>query len=195
MQSSDGTPQPPAEGLRTGPVRAAGRAAEAGSPTAGGQKVPAVLAASRPVALTIGKIGLNSPIMRLGQRSDLSLEVPPGDAGAPAGWYVNSPTPGARGPSVMLGHVNSIEGAPGVFARLRELAPGDAVRVEREDGSSAVFEVFAVEKYAKDAFPALRVYGNTNRAELRLITCDGYDPQTGKFDDNLVVYAALTARS
>jgi LPXTG-site transpeptidase (sortase) family protein len=156
-----------------------------------GHTAPAVLAESRPVALAIRKIGLDSPIMRLEQRDDLSLEVPPGDAGSPAGWYINSPTPGARGPSVMLGHVNSNEGAPGVFARLHELVPGDAVRVDREDGSTAVFKVMAIERYAKDNFPVLRVYGNTDRAELRLITCDGYDPQTGRFRDNLVVYASL----
>ena len=27
---------------------------------------------------------------------------------------------------------------------------------------------------------------------LHLITCDGYDPATGEFDDNYVVYAKLT---
>ncbi|NKX50432.1 class F sortase [Arthrobacter deserti] len=133
--------------------------------------------------------------MRLGQRGDLSLEVPPGEAGSPAGWYVNSPAPGARGPSILLGHVNSIEGAPGVFARLHELVPGDEVRGGREDGTTAVFEVSADERYAKQEFPALRVYGNTSGAELRLITCDGYDRHTGRFEENLVVYASLAAGS
>jgi hypothetical protein len=33
------------------------------------------------------------------------------------------------------------------------------------------------------------VYGNTEGAELRLITCDGYNQATGEFDDNYVVYA------
>ncbi|MFM9431861.1 hypothetical protein ACFDR8_002777, partial [Arthrobacter sp. MP_2.3] len=28
-------------------------------------------------------------------------------------------------------------------------------------------------------------------AELRLITCDGYDPATQLFDDNYVIYAKL----
>ena len=47
------------------------------------------------------------------------------------------------------------------------------------------------EQYPKDNFPTQKVYGNTEGAELRLITCDGYDPETGLFDDNYVVYAEL----
>ncbi|XAS63780.1 class F sortase [Pseudarthrobacter sp. So.54] len=43
--------------------------------------------------------------------------------GAPAGWYNGSPTPGERGPSVMLGHVNALGGATGVFADLHKLTP------------------------------------------------------------------------
>ncbi len=35
------------------------------------------------------------------------------------------------------------------------------------------------------------MYGNTEGSELRLITCDGYDPFTGAFDDYYVVYAKL----
>ncbi|WP_268235532.1 sortase domain-containing protein [Kocuria dechangensis] len=80
-----------------------------------------------------------------------------------------------------------------MFAGLRSLAPGDTVEVLREDGSTAVFAVERGEQYAKDAFPTSAVYGNTAGAELRLITCDGYDPATGLFDDNYVVYAKLVA--
>ena len=96
-----------------------------------------------------------------------------------------------RGPAVLLGHVNATDGGPGVFAGLRGLVPGDRIEVLREDGSTAVFAVERGEQYAKDAFPTLSVYGNTEGPELRLITCDGYDPATGEFDDNYVVYAQL----
>jgi sortase (surface protein transpeptidase) len=71
--------------------------------------------------------------------------------------------------------------------------PGDKIIVEREDGTAAVFSVTTIERYEKDSFPALQVYGNTSYAEIRLITCDGYDPQTGLFEENLVAYARLTA--
>ena len=100
--------------------------------------------------------------------------------------------PGQPGPAVLLGHVNATGGGPGVFADLRALQPGDLIEVGREDGSTVQFVVERAEQYGKDNFPTLEVYGNTDGAELRLITCDGFDPATGTFDDNFVVYAALT---
>ncbi|MFE7632350.1 class F sortase, partial [Kocuria sp. NPDC057446] len=155
--------------------------------------LPPVLAESAPVAVRIPAAGAASELLHLGLRPDGSLEVPPTHPGAPASWYTASPTPGERGPAILLGHVNATGGGPGVFAGLRGLAPGDTVEVDRADGSTAVFVVDRGEQYAKDAFPTRAVYGNTAGAELRLITCDGYDPATGLFDDNYVVYATLAA--
>ncbi|WP_426120180.1 class F sortase [Kocuria sp. LHG3120] len=152
---------------------------------------PAVLGASEPVSLSVPATGTESELLRLGLREDGSLEVPPEGPGSPASWYTGSPTPGERGPAVLLGHVNATGGGPGVFAGLRALEPGDTIEVAREDGSTAVFAVDRGEQYGKDDFPTLEVYGNTERSELRLITCDGFDPATGEFDDNYVVYASL----
>lgn len=92
---------------------------------------------------------------------------------------------------MILGHVNATDGGPGVFAKLRDLQSGDTIDVIREDGSTATFDFERGEQYAKDGFPTQEVYGNTDGAELRLITCDGYDPKTGLFDDNYVVFATL----
>ncbi|MCZ2402167.1 class F sortase, partial [Paenarthrobacter sp. Z7-10] len=57
----------------------------------------------------------------------------------------------------------------------------------------AVFQVDRLADFHKDTFPTLEVYGNTNRAEIRLITCGGYNPATNLYDDNTVVYAHLTS--
>ncbi|WP_431814241.1 class F sortase [Kocuria sp. cx-455] len=148
---------------------------------------------SEPARLVVDRIGLNNDLMQLGRRPDRTLEVPPEGPGSPAGWYRDSPAPGQPGPAMLLGHVNATGGGPEVFADLHALVPGDGIRVDREDGSHAMFVVEAVERYAKDTFPTLRVYGNTAGPELRLITCDGYDPHSGAFNDNLVVYAKLVA--
>jgi sortase (surface protein transpeptidase) len=132
-------------------------------------------------------------LLHLGLRENGSLEVPQDTGnGAPASWYDGSPTPGERGPAVLLGHVNALGGHQGVFAGLRKLAPGDQLKVSRADGSTAMFTVDRGAVYRKDSFPTLEVYGNTPGAELRLVTCDGYDPATGLFDDNYVIYAKLT---
>ncbi|MHA7191828.1 class F sortase [Arthrobacter sp. MDT2-16] len=152
---------------------------------------PAVLPASAPVTLEIPSIDVRTDLLSLGLRENRSLKVPPDGPGAPASWYNQSPTPGDRGPAVMLGHVNATDGGKGVFADLRALRTGDRINVIREDGTTAVFEFQRGEAYEKDEFPTLTVYGNTPGSELRLITCDGYNPDTGEFDDNYVVYATL----
>ncbi|CEA09769.1 Sortase family protein [Arthrobacter saudimassiliensis] len=150
-----------------------------------------MLPASAPVSLRIPATGTESDLLQLGLRGDGTLEVPPEGPGSPAGWYTDSPAPGARGPAVLLGHVNATGGGPGVFADLRRLAPGDRIEITREDGTTAVFQMDRGEQYGKDSFPTLEVYGNTEGSELRLITCDGYDPATGTFEDNYVVFASL----
>ena len=151
----------------------------------------APLPASTPATLRIPAIGATSSLIRLGLDDDDALQVPPGKPGSPAGWYEHSPTPGEAGPAVLLGHVNAEGGGPGIFADLRRLRSGDTVEITRQDGSTAVFAVRSGEQYPKDEFPTAKVYGNTAGPELRLITCDGYDPKTGHFDDNYVVYAAM----
>ena len=178
------TPAPAATAAPTTPA-----AAPSAAPAP--EALPPVLPESAPVAVRIPAVGASSELLHLGLRPDGSLEVPPTGPGAPASWYTSSPTPGERGPAVLLGHVNATDGGPGVFAGLRGLAPGDTVEITRADGSTAVFVVDRGEQHAKNAFPTRAVYGNTAGAELRLITCDGYDPATGLFDDNYVVYATL----
>jgi LPXTG-site transpeptidase (sortase) family protein len=130
-----------------------------------------------------------------GLRQITSHEVPPDGPGAPAGWYSGSPSPGETGPAVLLGHVNATGGGPGVFADLRGLKAGDEIKVQRADHSLAVFAVARTAAYSKSDFPTVEVYGNTKGPELRLITCDGYDPATGLFDDNYVVFAKLKSKA
>ena len=182
---------PSAAATTTAPGSAA-PAGPASSPAAApAVSQPAVLPRSEPVTLAIPAVGVRTDLLKLGLRKNGSLDVPPTDSGAPASWYNGSPTPGERGPSVMLGHVNALGGGRGVFADLRKLTPGAEINVIRADGTTAVFTVDRGAQYSKNDFPTLEVYGNTTAAELRIITCDGYDPATGLFDDNYVIYAKL----
>ena len=182
----------PSPDASAAPTTAAPTSAPTGQPDAAAGS-PAALAASDPVTLTIPAIGAGSELLKLGLRENNSLEVPPDGPGAPAGWYSGSPSPGDRGPAVLLGHVNAVGGGPGVFAGLRALHVGAEISVLRADGSTAIFTMDRAAAYSKDAFPTLEVYGNTPGPELRLITCDGYDPSTGLFNDNYVVFAKLKA--
>jgi hypothetical protein len=49
-----------------------------------------------------------------------------------------------------------------------------------------------VGRYRKDEFPTKRVYGNTDHAALRLISCGGpFDRESGHYRDNIIVTASL----
>jgi sortase (surface protein transpeptidase) len=117
-----------------------------------------------------------------------ALQVP--SSTSVAGWYTGSSRPGAIGPAVIVGHIDSYQG-PGIFFRLVDLKSGDPIYVKRADGTLVEFRVTEVHMYSKDAFPTQAVYGPTPDAELRLITCGGaFDPSSGHYLSNVVVYAA-----
>jgi sortase (surface protein transpeptidase) len=144
--------------------------------------------AALPVAVAIPRIGVAAPLVHLDVDAQGALEVPadPDDAG----WYVGGPRPGDHGPAVIAGHVDSVAG-PAVFHRLPALEPGDEVHVTGADGSEVGFEVTAVERWPKDAFPTDAVYRQAQGPELRLITCGGgFDRATLSYRDNVIVFAA-----
>ncbi|MDT7537620.1 MAG: hypothetical protein QOI82_1205 [Actinomycetota bacterium] len=151
------------------------------------------LPASVPTTLVIPAIRVTSRLLQLGQSPDGTLAVPPpGPLYDRAGWYRYSPTPGAIGPAVIVGHIDSKRGGPSVFFRLGELRPHDTIRVGRADGTVAVFAVEQVRRFRKTDFPTALVYGNTTNAALRLITCGGpFDSSSGHYLDNIVVTASL----
>lgn len=148
------------------------------------------LAASLPVRLRIPTLDLDATFTDpLGLAHNGEIEVPKGYE--EVGWYKYGPTPGELGPSVVLGHVDSVAG-PAVFYSLGQLALGDEIEIEREDGSIAMFEVTALERYAQDDFPTQLVYGDIDHAGLRLVTCTGtFDRGIQRYSHNLVVYAAF----
>lgn len=170
-----------------------------GSASSAPQQAPGAvppLPPAQPTRLTIPAIGVTSDLLQLGQNADGTVEVPPLAKDSKAGWYRYSPTPGELGPAVLLGHVDSAEYGAGVFFRLGALRPGDAVEVARADSTVATFRVTRVARYPKDSFPTLDVYGNTEDAELRLITCGGaFDSSARSYVDNIVAYAALVSSS
>ncbi len=152
-----------------------------------------VLPESAPRSLAIPAIGVRSPLLYLGLDAKGAMETPqPGRDYNKAGWYRHSPSPGALGPAVIAGHVDSAKEGPSVFYRLGSLRRGNEVMVTRADGSVAVFAVTEVRRYPKSRFPSQLVYGNTDHAALRLITCGGpFDRDARNYLDNIVVYATM----
>lgn len=146
---------------------------------------------SRPVRLLIPKISVDAPFTDLAIGSTGQLEPPPADDTNLVGWYAKGASPGETGTSIIAGHVDTKTSAA-VFASLRDLKKGDRFQVLRADGRKASFVVDSAETFDKDNFPSERVYRDTPRAQVRLITCAGnYDRQVRDYTANLVVFAHL----
>lgn len=143
-----------------------------------------------PTRVVIAAIGVDATLTSVGLRDDGEMAVP--DFGL-AGWYDEGPRPGEAGPAVVVAHVSSRKG-PDVFERLDELRPGDRVVVERQDGTSATWAVTHSEQADKDDLPVDRIWGDTHRPVLRLITCGGTIQADGHYDDNVIVYAEPVER-
>ena len=205
MHGTGGPPQPPANAGQTLSASASPTPAAAGPVTrdrvpspsaaakqAGGTDVKPVLTPSPPVALDIPSIGVRtSNFVNLALAADGSLQAPQDFSSV--GWYTAGPSPGQLGPAILGGHVDSHNG-PAIFYRLGALRPGARVTVRRDDGSTATFSIDRVQRFPKDHFPTALVYGSTNRAELRLITCGGsFDQKSGHYVDNVVAFAHLVA--
>jgi len=169
----------------------AAAAAGAVGPAAADARGPSVRR-SMPVSVDIPAIGVRSKLLHLGVNADGTIQVPSLTTSADeAAWYKYSATPGQIGASVIEGHVDSYQG-PAVFFRLGALRPGDIIDVTLADGITAIFRVTGVREYSKAKFPGRMIYGATDYAALRLITCGGsFDPATGHYLSSTVVFASL----
>ncbi|WP_207798533.1 class F sortase [Klenkia marina] len=143
-----------------------------------------------PTAVRIPALGVDQDLIGLGVATDGTAEVP--EDFSDVAWFAPGGRPGSRGPTVLMGHVDSTAG-PAVFYELRDLTPGDTVELTTADGSVATYTVTGTEQVAKDTFPTAAVFGATTEDVLRLITCTGaFDAGARSYTDNLVVTAART---
>jgi sortase (surface protein transpeptidase) len=151
-----------------------------------------ILKRSKPTHLSIPAIDVSSNLKQIGLTSNGHIVTPPLVKDSHAYWLTVSPTPGQVGPSVILGHVDSAKWGPAVFFDLGKLRQHDTIDVTRDDGTVAVFKVTHVNSYKKAAFPTDAVYGNTDHAALRLMTCGGtFNSAKRSYESDIVVYAAL----
>lgn len=168
------------------PVAASGPALVLFDPVPPAPQLAPVVA--RATTLDVPRLGIHrSALVDLGV--DASGVVIPPDSTAVAGWLTGSAAPGAIGPTVIAGHVDSYAG-PGIFFRLDTLRPGDLVSVGRSDGVTVQFRVTDVTIVEKTEFPTDQVYGPTPGPELRLITCGGeFDHRARRYLRNVIVSA------
>lgn len=181
--------QPTTVAAEPGPPGPAATAAPLDTPAT--PLAPEVQAAD-PERIRIPAIGVDAAVVPLGLRDDGHIEVPTDFD--EVGWWVDGPEPGEPGPAVLLGHVDSWHG-PAVFFDLTLLAPGDAIHVDRVDGTAVTYLVERTEQHPKDAFPTEAVYGPTVEPALRLVTCGGdFDRDRRSYNDKIIVFARLADR-
>ncbi|WP_442785298.1 class F sortase [Amycolatopsis sp. H20-H5] len=145
----------------------------------------------RPTSVRIPKIGAESSLIAVAVTVDGKISVPSVKTPMQAAWYRLSPVPGEIGPAIVLGHVDG-DRKPGIFFKLKDLVAGDEVDIDRNDGKHLKFVVERTTQVPKDQFPQDAVYGNSDKPQLRLITCGGvFDHAEHSYQDNVVVYADL----
>jgi hypothetical protein len=153
-----------------------------------------ILSRSLPMHLAVPAIGVDSDLDRIGLDATGKIQTPPLARDSHPYWLTVSPAPGQLGPATIVGHVDSATNGPAVFFRLGDLRQRDTISVTRADGVVAVFQVEKIVEYPKAQFPTHAVYGNTDNAALRLITCGGiFNPSVRSYEDNIVAYASLVS--
>jgi len=155
--------------------------------------VPAVPAPAVPVQIALPSLGIDAAIIPVGVDADGQLEIP-GDVST-VGWYRFGPAPGAgTGSAVVTGHVDDVNQGVGVFGRIGNLVPGDAVTVTDAGGVARNFTVLSREEWNKSEAPLDRLFDRAGEPRLVLITCGGaFDDSTLGYDDNIAITAVPTA--
>ncbi|MFF6860878.1 class F sortase [Streptomyces ardesiacus] len=145
---------------------------------------------SVPDRVSIPAIQVDAPVMGVGLDADGWVDAPPPEDPNLAGWFTGAVSPGEKGTAVVVGHVDNQQG-PAVFYGLGALKKGNKVEIHRQDGKTAVFEIYGIEVFEKDNFPGDRVYGPKGTPELRVITCGGGFTKQNGYDGNVVAFARL----
>ncbi|MGW2305399.1 class F sortase [Streptomyces sp. NPDC001809] len=148
-----------------------------------------------PRRVEVPSLGIDAPVVARGLDATGAIDPPPYEMPHTVGWFGAGTRPGAAGPALLVGHVDT-ETRPAVFYGLSAARAGAKVRVTRTDGSVAEFTVDDVQVYPRERFDASEVYGarDPRRAELRLITCGGtFDRAANAYTANVVVSAYLTS--
>ncbi|MEU1515043.1 class F sortase [Streptomyces sp. NPDC005811] len=174
-----------------GPPQPAAAAAPDSRSSAGAfGRAPAALPFAQPDRVMIPAISVNAPVMPVGLDADGWVGAPPPEDPNLAGWFTGGVSPGEKGTAVVVGHVDNKLG-PAVFYGLGALKKGNRVEVARQDGKTAVFEIYGIEVFAKNNFPGDRVYASKGAPELRVITCGGGFSKANGYDGNVVAFARL----
>lgn len=142
-----------------------------------------------PSTLRIPRLSVDTDVEHVGYTDDGRMDAPV--EWENVAWFQYGFFPGAKGNSVLAGHLDSDTG-PAIFANLHEMQPGDEIFVTGEDGEELTFVVTEVESVLAEEAPLDRIFGDSSERNLNLITCEGhFDPTVEDYDNRLIVYTTL----
>jgi hypothetical protein len=151
---------------------------------------PVDLPPSPPLALRIGSIEIEAPVVPVGLVGT-EMEIP--EDVREIGWYDPDGLgvrPGTTGTAVFASHVDSRSQGRGVLFELRQLRVGDTLEIDLEDGTTQTWTVTEVAQIPKVSMPLTEIFTWAGPARVVLITCGGeFNRSTRSYVDNVVVYA------
>lgn len=145
-----------------------------------------------PARVTIPSIGVDAAIEATGILDNGEMGVPDVNQ---VGWFEPGFKVGAKGHSVLAGHVDGPAG-PAIFYHLDKVEVGEKVTVTDKDGREMVYVIREKASYKADEAPIEEIFGSSDSRLINLITCSGdFNGNTGAYEDRLVVTAELISDS
>jgi LPXTG-site transpeptidase (sortase) family protein len=119
--------------------------------------------------IVIEKVGVSAPVTMFGMDENLIPEVP--YTATDVAWYDFSSKPGTGGNAVFAGHVTW--NGPAVFYDLDQLAAGDQVKLQGQDGTQILYQVTDVFQVDTADPDSRKVMWPTDEDVITIITCSG----------------------
>lgn len=145
--------------------------------TTGEPSAPAALPARGvPVSLTVPRLGVAAPVIRIAMTPNTEL-TPPDNPGE-VGWWGAGARPGAAyGSALIIGH--AVHTGGGAFNNLAKLDRGDTVRVRTRRGIIR-YGVRSVRIYRKSSLArdAQKLFSQSVPGRLVLVTCEDWNGET-----------------
>ncbi|KAB2904334.1 MAG: class F sortase [Anaerolineae bacterium] len=109
--------------------------------------------------------------------------------GMKVGHLQGTPWIGQGGNTVIGGHYDFPDGSPSVFYRLNRIHLGDEILIRQDN----IETLYLVTEKKVVAYDDLSVVSQDGAERLTLLTCSGYDANSGQFMNRLVIIATPVA--
>jgi LPXTG-site transpeptidase (sortase) family protein len=140
------------------------------------------------VRLRAPSVEIDAPVVVRGLDATGKMLTP--DTSYDTAWYDFSARPGSDGNAVFSGHVDYVNVGPAVFWDLKDLAQGDVIEIDMEDGVTYSYRVIMKQQYDAATAPIDEIVGPTAKQSVTLITCSGtFSSASHQYDKRLIVRA------